>query len=105
MYISAGGFDRRIYVDFFFWGGGGRRNLCRLFWVVKVSLPTDILYSPCIFTLICSGKMKIYGKIFTIIVENIENSVIYTRSSQIMCVVYIWSVWCMRRHAMERCVF
>ena len=49
--------------------------------------------------------MKIYGKIFTIIVENIENSVIYTSSSQIMCVVYIWSVWCMRRHAMERCAF
>ena len=62
MYISAGGFDRRIYVAFFL--GGGGRNLCRLFWVVKVSLPTDILYSPCIFTLICSGKMKIYGKNF-----------------------------------------
>ena len=75
----------------------GRRNLCRLFWVVKVSLPTDILYSPCIFTLICSGKRKIYGKIFTIIVKNIENSVIYMSSSQIICVVCI-------RHVCGVCV-
>ena len=65
-----------------------RRNLSRLFWLVKF-LCLQIYYTPCIFIFICNDKRKIYGKIFTIIVENIENSDIYTSASQIMCVVCI----------------
>ena len=79
MYISAGRFEWRIYVTF------ERRNLSRLFWLVKF-LCLQIYYTPCIFIFICNDKRKIYGKIFTIIVENIDNSDIYMSASQIMCV-------------------
>ena len=58
-----------------------------------------------VINLLFSSGSLIYGKIFTIIVENIENSVIYTSSSQIVCVVCIRHVWCMRRRVTERCAF